>query len=264
MSCKSGADFSYSQRSYRCAVHEAKRKPAIRTKSSCKVATRASPLLHRLLSHGYDELRKLSRQEIRLSVHYTDPQEASVAYIPVTNNSALSAASLAHSFPSNPAEKTWKDGHIRHHHYNSKTYLLAEDGAVLAETFYRPPAGGSKQRFSDDFVLDGEVEFETGYLVDVGDLVWKGSTVSRGPFAARRVAGMNELTWLVSTCRTSPKSPKLPGKRARRLQRVLAPGLPRRTAMATSTRLDRAPAPIVSPLLPPAAAARVATLRNLN
>lgn len=55
---------------------------------------------------------------------------------------------------------------------------------MLAETFYRPPAGGSKQRFADDFVLKGEVEFETGFIVEVGDLVWEGNTVS-GELARR-------------------------------------------------------------------------------
>ncbi|ORY89724.1 hypothetical protein BCR35DRAFT_350164 [Leucosporidium creatinivorum] len=99
-------------------------------------------------------------------------------------------------------QKTWKDGHIRHHHYNSKTYLLAEDGAVLAETFYRPPAGGSKQRFSDDFVLEGEVEFETGYLVEVGDLVWKGSTnlseITKATKEARSKASEEARAWAAS------------------------------------------------------------------
>ena len=77
-----------------------------------------------------------------------------------------------------PSEKTWKDGALRHHHYNSRMYLLAEDGAVLAESFYRPPAGRSKQGFPDTFVLDGEVEFEAGFLVEIGDVVWEGTTVN--------------------------------------------------------------------------------------
>lgn len=73
-------------------------------------------------------------------------------------------------------------------------YLLAEDGAVLAESFYRPPAGGSKQRFADDFVLDGEVEFESGFLVEVGDVVWEGTTVSPSRCRVGQRRDVRELT----------------------------------------------------------------------
>ncbi|SGY13418.1 BQ5605_C010g05857 [Microbotryum silenes-dioicae] len=61
---------------------------------------------------------------------------------------------------------------IRHHHLNSRLYLLSADNQPLAESFYRPPRN-QPCVFDDRFTLedDQEVEFdEQGFSVQVGEL----------------------------------------------------------------------------------------------
>lgn len=109
-------------------------------------------------------------------------------------------------------------GFIRHHHFNSRAFLLSEDGGELSTTFYRSPAGGPTSLFENDFVLGGEVEFEDGYLVEVGQLVWEGETVSLLLTSARARAE-------ISCYRTSTISTLPPVKHARRPLAKHSPGL---------------------------------------
>ncbi|KAK4054163.1 hypothetical protein OIV83_001189 [Microbotryomycetes sp. JL201] len=99
-------------------------------------------------------------------------------------------------------QKKWQDGYLRHHHYNSKAYLMsATDGAVLAETFVDAPrnAGGLQAKFADEFELEGDIDMDNKFLVQVGAVVWTGSTnvedVSRATREAKVKAHENVKAW---------------------------------------------------------------------
>ncbi|SCV69937.1 BQ2448_1331 [Microbotryum intermedium] len=64
-----------------------------------------------------------------------------------------------------------KKSFIRHHHLNSRLYLLSVDNQPLAESFYCPPRN-QPCLFDDGFTLeDQELDFnEQGFSVQVGEL----------------------------------------------------------------------------------------------
>ncbi|KAM0789554.1 hypothetical protein ACM66B_000365 [Microbotryomycetes sp. NB124-2] len=106
--------------------------------------------------------------------------------------------------------KTWQDGYLRFHHYNAKAFLIrSDDGAVLAETFVHAPrnARGQKSRFDDAFELEGEIDVDNKFLVQIGDVVWTGSTnvadVSKATREAKVKAQANARAWAASEDKTS-------------------------------------------------------------
>ncbi|KAM0748815.1 hypothetical protein T439DRAFT_327325 [Meredithblackwellia eburnea MCA 4105] len=83
--------------------------------------------------------------------------------------------------------KVWHDGELRHHHYNSKLFILSTEMAEVDSTFYRPApfvtrriqvSPGDSKALPSSFVLkEGEeVEFDGGWMAEVGEVVFERET----------------------------------------------------------------------------------------
>ncbi|SCZ89897.1 BZ3500_MvSof-1268-A1-R1_Chr9g10635 [Microbotryum saponariae] len=109
---------------------------------------------------------------------------------------------------------------IRHHHLNSRLYLLSADNQPLAESFYRPPRN-QRCVFDDHFTLDDdqELEFdEQGFAVQVGELESERNVDLGAIQAQTRTAKSERLAaarqWALETPSDSNRSKEEPDAKA--------------------------------------------------
>lgn len=111
-----------------------------------------------------------------------------MASTPLTAKVKRYQAMYSNEAPQKKHKTKWQDCYLRHHHFNGKTFLLGLDMEEVASTYYRSSShvterlmgnsgGGSSCR--DEFVIpEGEeIEFEDGFLLQVGELCFESETV---------------------------------------------------------------------------------------
>ncbi|KAK4054375.1 hypothetical protein OIO90_003608 [Microbotryomycetes sp. JL221] len=110
--------------------------------------------------------------------------------------------------------KSWQDGQLRHHHFNSKVFLMrSEDGGSLCETFIDAPrnAAGRRDKFPNHFELEGEIELDNKFLVDIGSVVWTGTTnvseISKATRDAKSKSYDDARAWAVADEKNGSSTP---------------------------------------------------------